>query len=154
MKADFLIRAKEANSITEKGVRAFVMERLLNSSFEKGCVANLDDKTVHVQIEGDEKDIMKFKERLEKDMNAKFGNPTIVFSDIRQTTQSIPSLLKSSQALMVGQLEKGIDVQLKILHSLDSMHHELKEAFNNMNKELKEELKSLPRELAKALNNV
>ncbi len=166
MRAEFLITAGEANIITEKGVRAFVMERLLNSSFEKGSVANLDDKTVQVRLDGDEKDIKKFKQQLERDMAAKFGNPIISFTDIEQTSDEIPNLLKSSQGLVVGQLEKGIDVQLKILHTLDSMNGSLnsmngeikgelgglKEAFNNMNKDLKEELKALPLELAKVLN--
>mgnify|MGYP001597580739 CR=1 FL=1 len=147
MKACFFIKAKEPNIITEKGVRAFVMERLLNSSFDKGSVANLDDKTIQVQMEGDEKEVRKFKEQLEKDVIAKFGNPIITFSDIQKTTNDIPNLLKSSQALMVGQLQKGIDVQLKILDSLNILPEKLKE----MNQELKEELKSIPRELAKIL---
>ncbi|MEK6942194.1 MAG: hypothetical protein AABW85_05040 [archaeon] len=147
MKACFFIKAKEPNIITEKGVRAFVMERLLNSSFDKGSVANLDDKTIQVQMEGDEKEVRKFKEQLEKDVIAKFGNPIITFSDIQKTTNDIPNLLKSSQALMVGQLQKDIDVQLKILDSLNILPEKLKE----MNQELKEELKSIPRELAKIL---
>ncbi len=144
MRVSFLIKAKEANIITEKGVRAFVMERLLNSSFEKGSVANLDDKTVQIRIEGDEQDIKKFKQQLERDMAAKFGNPIISFTDIEQTTDEIPSLLKSSQSLVVGQLEKGIDVQLKILESLNSL--------NLGTQGLREELKAIPRELAKVLN--
>ncbi len=161
MRASFLIKAKEANVITEKGVRAFVMERLLNSPFEKGSVANLDDKTVQVRIEGDEKGIQKFKQQLERDMATKFGNPVISFSNIEQTADKIPTLLKSSHALVVGQLEKGIDVQLKILQSLESMNGEingelsgLRGAINNMNKELKEELKSIPRELREELKAI
>lgn len=125
MKTSFLIKAKEPNTITEKGVRAFVMERLLNSSFDKGSVVNLNDKTVQVQIEGDEKEVRKFKEQLEKDVIAKFGNPVITFSDIEEITNDIPNLLKSSQALMVGQLQKGISVQLDILSTLKNFPEEL-----------------------------
>lgn len=152
MRAGFLIKAKEANTITEKGVRAFVMERLLNSSFTKGSVANLDDRTVEVRLEGDEKDVKKFKERLEKDVVAKFGNPAITFSEIQETGNEIPDLAKSSQALVVGQLQKGIDVQLKILDSLNNMNKGLKEEMRAIPRELKEELKALPKEIAKALN--
>ncbi len=126
MRAEFLIKAKEANIITEKGVRAFVMEKLLNSPFEKGFVANLDGRTVQVRIEGDEKEIMEFKQRLEMELVAKLGNPEIAFSDISQTTARMPNLLKSSQALMVGQLEKGITVQLDILGTLKSLGSELR----------------------------
>lgn len=130
------------------------MERLLNSSFGKGSVVNLDDKTVQVRIEGDEKDIRKFKEQLEKDVTAKVGNPVITFTDIQETGNDIPDLLKSSQALMVGQLEKGIDVQLKILDSLNNMNHGLKEEMKDMNRELKEELKAIPRELKEELKDM
>lgn len=125
MKASFLIRSKEPDIITEKGLRVFVMERLLNSSFEKGIVSNIDDKTVEVQIEGDKEQIIKFKEKLEKDVIAKFGNPVITFSDIQEITNDIPNLMKSSQALMVGQLQKGISVQLDILAALKNLPQEL-----------------------------
>ena len=144
MKVSFLIKAKEPEIITEKGMRAFVMERLLNSPFERGSVVNLDDKTVQVQIEGDEKEIRKFKEELEKDVIARFGNPIITFSGITEIPLAqIPVLMRSSQALMVGQLQKGIDVQLKILDSLEG----LKEGFYG----LKEEFRMLPKEIAKAI---
>ncbi|HLC92117.1 MAG TPA: hypothetical protein VJH23_00220 [archaeon] len=143
MKASFLIKAKQPNTITEKGVRVFVMERLLNSSFDKGSVVNLDDKTVQVRLEGDEKEIRKFKELLEKEIIAKFGNPTIVFTQIQETTDNVPVLLKSSQALMVGQLQKGIGIQLEILGTLKNMprnHNDILLA-----------LKELPQEIARAL---
>lgn len=113
------------------------MERLLNSSFEKGTAVNIDDKTVEVKIEGDKEEIIKFKAQLEKDMTAKFGNPVITFTDLREIAAvEIPSLVKSSQALVLGQLHKGIDVQLNILDTLKIMH---------------QDLKSLPKELAKAI---
>lgn len=151
VKAGFLIKASESDVITERGVRAFVMERLLNSPFEKGSVANLDDKTVEVLLEGDEKDIRKFKEKLEHDLTAKLGNPIIVFTDTQETGNEIPNIMKSSQALMAGQLEKGIDVQLKILDSLNNMNHGLKEEMRGLNHELKEELRAIPREIKEEL---
>lgn len=77
MKARFLIKAKDPNAITEKGVRVFVMDRLLNSDFEKGSVTNLDDKTVEVRIDGDREKIIEFKKELEKDAISQFGNPVI-----------------------------------------------------------------------------
>ncbi|MFA4907800.1 MAG: hypothetical protein WC602_06010 [archaeon] len=47
MKGSFLITPDSENVITEKGVRAFVMERLLNSPFNKGAVFNIDKKTIN-----------------------------------------------------------------------------------------------------------
>lgn len=55
-------------------MRLFIMEQLLNSGFEKGSAVNIDDKTTDVKIEGDKEEIIKFKEQLEKDVVAKFGN--------------------------------------------------------------------------------
>lgn len=146
MKGHFFIKAKDANVITEKGVRAFVLESLLNSPFKRGAVFNVDEKTVEVQIEGDEAQIKKFKEKLEKEVIAKFGNPVINFTLFEEADLlEIPSLMRSSQALMVGQLQKGITVQLKILDKLDKL---------NALDELKLELKKLPREIAKAIKEV
>ena len=180
MKVSFLVKAKDPNVITEKGVRTFIMERLLNSGFEKGSAVNIDDKTVEVKIEGDKEDIIKFKAQLEKDAVAKFGNPIISFTDLMENPATeIPSLMKSSQALMLGQLSKGIDVQLSILDTLKNMNQnmgsmsqgmksmstgmgtmnkDLKGELSSMNKDLKiefktlgQELKNLPRGLAKAI---
>lgn len=166
MKCSFLIKSKDPNVITEKGVRVFVMDRLLNSGFEKGSAVNIDDKTVEVKIEGDKEEIIKFKARLEKDVIAKFGNPVINFTDLMENPAlEMPSLMKSSQALMLGQLSKGIDVQLVILDTLKAMsqnmslmNKNLKNEFKtlgqelkNMNEGLTHELKSLPKEIAKAI---
>lgn len=146
MKGRFFIKAKEPNVVTEKGVRAFVLERLLNSPFAKGTAFNVDEKTVEIWIEGDEQQIKKFKEQLEKDVIAKFGNPVITFTEFKQDhLLEVPDLMRSSQALLVGQLEKGITVQLKILGKLDKLDK------LDILDELKSELKSLPREIAKAL---
>ncbi|MBN1940645.1 MAG: hypothetical protein JW772_00520, partial [Candidatus Diapherotrites archaeon] len=109
-----------------KGVGAFIMERLLNSSFGKGTAFNVDEKTVQVQLEGDEKQIKEFMKNLEKELTAQFGNPTILFTEFKENPAlEIPELIRSSQALMVGQLQKGISVQLDILHTLKELPKEL-----------------------------
>ncbi|MEW6295492.1 MAG: hypothetical protein AB1467_04335 [Candidatus Diapherotrites archaeon] len=139
MKGSFLIKAKEPKVITEKGVRAFIMERLLNSPFNKGSVINVDEKTVQVQLDGDEKQIKLFMQKLEKDLVAQFGNPSISFTLFQENPAlEIPDLMRSSQALMVGQLQKGISVQLDISQTL---------------REMSKELRELPRELAKILKS-
>lgn len=153
MKGSFQIRASEEKVITEKGLRAFVMDELLNSPLSKGTVINIDDKTVDVWLEGDEKQIKKFKEELEKKVIAKFGNPVIAFADfLENTLLEVPNLMRSSQALLVGQLHKGIGVQLEILGG----QKEILGALQNMGdsqKEILTALKSLPEEFAEKLKN-
>ena len=132
MKGSFLIKAKQENIVTEKGVRAFIMERLLNSSFEKGSVVNIDKKTVQIQLEGDEKQVKEFVEKLKRDVAGQFGNPTIYFTSFQENPAlELPDLMKSSQALMVGQLQKGIGVQLDILAVLKSLPRELGKILNH-----------------------
>lgn len=151
MKASFLIKAREKEAITEKGVRAFILERLLNSPFERGTAFNLDEKTVEVRIEGDGKQIEKFKAELEKALVAQFGNPAILFSELKENPAlEIPQLMRSSQALIVGQLQKGIEIQLAILDTLKNMVAELKGMqvglsgdIKGMQKDLSDNLKAL-----------
>lgn len=126
MKGSFLIKARKEKTITEKGVRAFIMERMLNYPFSKGSVLNIDSKTVQVQLEGDEKQIRAFMEDLRKALAEQFGNPIISITEFQENASlEIPQLMRSSQALMVGQLQKGISVQLEILDTLKSMPREI-----------------------------
>jgi acylphosphatase len=144
MKGSFLVKSKEEDVITDKGVRAFIMERLLNSPFQKASVSNIDNKTVEIKLEGDEKQIKEFMQNLQKALVAEFGNPTISFTPFEENQAlEIPKLMRSSQALMVGQLQKGVNVQLDILGALKQMSGELK----GMSKELK----AMPREIGKVL---
>ena len=47
LKGFFLIKAKKKKVIQDRGVRAFVLEKILNSSLERGTAINLSDgKTV------------------------------------------------------------------------------------------------------------
>ena len=73
MKGSFLIKAKDKKIITEKGIRAFVMDRMLNSPLTRGTAFNVDDKTVEVRVEGEEKHIKEFIAQLKKDMTAMRG---------------------------------------------------------------------------------
>lgn len=126
MKGSFLIVAKKKGVITEKGVRAFIMDMLLNSPFSRGAVFNVDEKTVKVMLEGDEQHIKEFMEDLQKALVAQFGNPIISFgSFVEDPSLEIPELMRSSQALMVGQLQKGITVQLDILDALKNLPEKL-----------------------------
>jgi acylphosphatase len=137
MKGYFLVKAKEADIVTEKGVRALIMEMLLNAPFSRASVTNIDNKTVQIQIEGDEKQIKLFIKKIEKVLIEQLGNPTVYFSGFTEDSSlEIPNLVRSSQALMVGQLQKGIGVQLEIISAI---------------KELQTITRGLPIEIARAI---
>ena len=126
MKGFFLIKAKEKKIIQDKGIRAFVLEKILESSLEKGSAINLPDgKTVEVRLQGKKKSIENFIENLKKELIQKLGNPTVLFSEFHENELEIPSLVRSSQALVVGQLSKGIQVNLQILNSFDKFNKKL-----------------------------
>jgi len=149
-----LIKAKKENIITEKGVRAFVVERLLNSSFSRGSVVNVDKKTVRVQLEGDEKKIKAFIQNLEKEITAEFGNPTITFTHFQENPAlEIPSLIRASQALMVGQLEKGITIQFEILDSLKGMSKGLTSEISKTSGGVREEINTMSKGLTSEIRD-
>ena len=126
LKGFFLIKAKEKKIIQDKGIRAFVLEKILESSLEKGSAINLPDgKTVEVRLQGKKKSIENFIENLKKELIQKLGNPTVLFSEFHENELEIPSLVRSSQALVVGQLSKGIQVNLQILNSFDKFNKKL-----------------------------
>jgi len=128
MKASFLIKSKEEKVVTEKGLRAFVLEKLLNSGISKGTVENLDRKTVQVRLEGDESRVKQLVEELKKAVIAEFGNPKISFTQLEENPSlELPDLMRSSQALMLGQLHKGVSVQLDILKAQKGLMEEQKE---------------------------
>lgn len=137
MKGSFQIKAKDKNVITERGVRVFIMERLLNSPFKRGTVFNADEKTVEVQLEGDEKQIMEFRKSIEKALLEKCGNPELSFVPFRANPElELPAIMRSSQALVVGQLDKGITVQLEILKSLERQREDLLKALGSLQAEV------------------
>lgn len=122
MKGSFRIVSDSENTIAEKGVGAFIMERLLNSPFSRGAALNIDKKTVEVRLEGDEDKVKEFMEDLKSALVKQYGNPIIALTEFQKNDAlEIPELMRSSQALMVGQLEKGINIQLRILESLENM---------------------------------
>ena len=128
MKGKFRIIAKEKDTITNKGVRAFIMERLLNSAIQKGKVLNIDEKTVEVQVEGEKEKIQEFIRELKKEIAETIGNPQVLFSEFQEDLKlEIPNIMRSSQALTVGQLQKGISVQLEILGVLKQLPKRLAE---------------------------
>jgi hypothetical protein len=161
MKGKFRIIAKQENIITNKGVKAFVMEKLLNSPFQNAAVLNVGSKTVEVQIEGEKEKVFAFIKELKRGISEEFGNPLVSFTEFEENPLlEVPSLLRSSQAFSIGQLQKGIGVQLKIFDSLEEMKQEFKGMKNDLKalperigveiREMRADLKTLPERIAEA----
>jgi hypothetical protein len=76
----------------------------------------------------------------------KFGNPLIEFTGFEEDLKlEVPEIMRSSSALMAGQLQKGIDMQLKILNALKKTLEEMKN--------LSGDIAMLPEKLAEKLKN-
>ena len=139
MKGKFRITAKEKDIITNKGVRAFIMESLLNSAIQKGKVLNIDERTVEVQLEGEKEKIQEFIKELKKELAELGRNPQILFSEFQEDLKlEIPGLMRSSQALTIGQLQKGISVQLEILNTLKQLPKAIEELPEKLAEKLKQ----------------
>ncbi|MBI5872277.1 hypothetical protein HZB88_04305, partial [archaeon] len=90
-------------------------------------------------LEGDREKIEEFIKALKKELIENFGNPIIKFTQFKEDSSiELPEIIRSSQALTIGQLQKGISVQLEILDAL---------------KGLAEDSKSLPERLAEKLKS-
>lgn len=81
MKVRFLITTDEPSIIENGLLQVFVMEKLLNSSFEKGNALPLDNNTLEVRIEGDQHQLEAFKKELEKETVAKFGSQDLIIGE-------------------------------------------------------------------------
>lgn len=150
IKGKFLITTEKEGIITNKGIRAFVMEKILNSSLQKGTAINIDEKSVEIQLEGEREKIEAFVKKLKKELVENFGNPTIKFTEFKEDSMlEISEILRSSQALTIGQLQKGISVQLDILNALKDLNI-LKELPKKQAETLAV-LKELPERLAQKL---
>ena len=167
MKGVFLVKSVEKDIVQNKGVRAFILERILNDpEIKKGNATNLGDgRTVEVSLEGNPRAVRKFIERLKIEITNEFGNPAITFTEFEENEYiEIPSLHRSSQALVLNQLQKGINVQFKILESQSKLLESQSKLIESQTKmadsqakiqgsqsEIAGSLKTLPKDIAREL---
>lgn len=133
-KARFFIKDK----VQEVGYRVHIMQKILNSDLE-GNVINLEDGRVEVRLEGEKERIIEFYEELKKEKPELAEN--LHFFDLEfKADLLVPDSMRSSQALMLEQLGKGIVYTAKLIEETMGMRRELREGFER-----------LPGRIAKAL---
>jgi acylphosphatase len=123
-----------SDTVQNVGCRAFITEKILNTPGLEGGPRNLSDGKVEVLLKGKKPLIENFVKELKTELPKALGmpiNPGIHFSDIEYDIHlQIPDTMRTSQGLLVGQLNKGIDI---LQDFLDEFHQLPK----NMAKELK-----------------
>jgi len=124
------------------------IQKILNSGLN-GTAINLADGRVEVRLEGEKERIIEFYEELKKAKPELAGNPG--FYDLEFNADlMVPDSMRSSQALMLEQLSKGIVYVAGMKESMDGM----KESMDGMKEEMREGFKALPKEIAKELRDL
>ena len=128
-KARFYIKDK----VQEVGYRVHIMQKILNSDL-KGNVINLADGRVEVRLEGEKERIEEFYEELKKENSPELVAGKPEFYDLEFNADlMVPDSMRSSQALMLEQLTKGIVYIAGMSRSIDGMG----ERIEGMNENIK-----------------
>jgi len=136
-KARFYIKDK----VQEVGYRVHIMQKILNSDL-KGNVINLADGRVEVRLEGEKERIEEFYEELKKENSPELVAGKPEYYDLEFNADlMVPDSMRSSQALMLGQLTKGIVYIAGMNEYIKGMNEKLDRLPERIAKELKEVLK-------------
>jgi len=141
------------------------MQKILNSGLN-GTAINLADGRVEVRLEGEKERIEEFYEELKKENSPELvtaGKPE--FYDLKFNADLIvPDSMRSSQALMLGQLTKGIvyiagmNENIKGMSTrIDGMSTRIEgmdENIRGMREEMWEGFDKLPERIAKELKEI
>ena len=147
-----------SNHVQDVGCRGFIISEMMFAGFEKGNAINLSDGRVEVRIEGEENKINEFVEELEKKLIAKYGNPVVSVSETEYSPDlELHDLMKTSQAHLLTQFDKGIGVMKSMEGHLERIDKKLDEKFDGLPKQIANELDSkfdsLPRRIANELSS-
>ncbi len=147
-KARFYIKDK----VQEVGYRVHIIQKILNSGLN-GTALNLADGRVEVRLEGEKEQIIEFYEELKKVSTPELaGNPG--FYDLEFNADlNVPDSMRSSQALMLEQLSKGIVYIAGMNESIKGMSACIGGMDENI-KGMNEKLDKLPERIAKELKEV
>ncbi len=143
VKARFII----SDTVQDVDCRAIITEKICNSRLN-GVPRNLPDGRVEVILEGEiERFIEELREELPKRLQ-KPPNPGIEFSKIEYSDKLIvPDTMRASQGLLIGQLNKGIELlgvlPEKMAEGLRPDFNKLNERFNELPGKIAEELKKV-----------
>jgi len=147
-----------SNHVQDVDCRGFIISEMMFAGFEKGNAINLSDGRVEVRIEGEENKINEFVEELEKKLIAKYGNPVVSVSETEYSPDlELHDLMKTSQAHLLTQFDKGIGVMKSMEGHLERIDKKLDEKFDGLPKQIANELDSkfdsLPRRIANELSS-
>ena len=169
-KARFYIKDK----VQEVGYRVHIMQKILNSGLN-GTAINLADGRVEVRLEGEKERIEEFYEELKKENSPELVAGKPEYYDLEFNADlMVPDSMRSSQALMLGQLTKGIVYIAGMSENIQGMSTRIEgmdeniqgmstriegmdENIKEMNESIKgmdEKLDKLPERIAKELKEV
>ncbi|MEA2076227.1 MAG: acylphosphatase [Euryarchaeota archaeon] len=143
-KARFYIKDK----VQKVGYRVHIIQKILNSGLN-GTAINLADGRVEVRLEGEKERMIEFYEEFKKEKPELAKNSEYQNLEFNADLM-VPDSMRSSQALMLEQLSKGIVYVAGMKESMDGM----KESMDGMKGEMREGFKNLPKEIAKELKEV
>jgi acylphosphatase len=96
------------DKVQEVGYRVHIMQKILNSGLN-GTAINLADGRVEVRLEGEKERIEEFYEELKKENSPELAAGKPEFYELEFNADlMVPDSMRSSQALMLSQLTKGI----------------------------------------------
>ena len=169
-KARFYIKDK----VQEVGYRVHIMQKILNSGLN-GTAINLADGRVEVRLEGEKERIEELYEELKKENSPELVAGKPEYYDLEFNADlMVPDSMRSSQALMLGQLTKGIVYIAGMSENIQGMNENIQgmneniqgmstrtegtnENIKEMNESIKgmdEKLDKLPERIAKELKKV
>lgn len=131
-KARFYVKDK----VQEVGYRVHITQKILNSDL-KGNAINLADGRVEVRLEGEKERIIEFYEELKKEKPELAKNSE--YQDLEFNADlMVPDSMRSSQALILEQLSKGIVYIAGMSESIKGMDEKLDKLPQRIAKELKD----------------
>jgi len=149
-KARYYIKDK----VQEVGYRVHIMDKILNSGLN-GTAINLADGRVEVRLEGEKERIEEFYEELKKE-KPELAENTEIYDLEFNASLNVPDSMRSSQALMLEQLSKGIVYIAGMSRSIDGMGERIEgmdENIKGMREEIWDGFDKLPERIAKELKN-
>lgn len=155
-KARFYVKDK----VHDVGYRVHILQKILNSGLN-GTAINLADGRVEVRLEGEKERIEEFYEELKNEYTPELLTVKPELYDLEFTADlMVPDSMRSSQALMLEQLSKGIAYIAGMDGSIKGMDGTIKgmdETIKGMDGSIKgmgEKLDKLPARIAKELKDL
>src|SRR3989338_3191215 len=142
-KCQFFIK----NGVQDVGYRLFIMQKILNSTLTGGTAINTPDGRVKVLLEGEREEIEQLIKELEQEHPELAKNPTRTSAEYNPLLH-VPDIMRSSQALQLGQFQKSVEYLANSTQSTNQKLDHLTKTTETTNQKLDQ----LPKEIAKELS--